>query len=76
MNNLKFELSVLFTKKERLNPLSGNKEIALEYHKMFGKEIKDEEVGKIIEEIIQDQINYGVVEIPEDFELNNDIRNR
>lgn len=76
MNKLKFELSVLFTKLKNITPISGNDIIKLEYEKMFGKEVQDERLlVRIIEEIIQDQFNYGQQEVPEDFELH-DIRNR
>lgn len=70
MNSLKFELSVLFTKKEDIHYLSGNDIIKEEYQKFFGKEVKDEDLAKIIEEIVQDQISFGNAEIPEDFEIN------
>lgn len=72
MNELKFELSVLFTKTQ-VTPYDDNKSISNEYKKFFGKEVKDEDLIKMIGEIINDQIemyNQFVQEIPDDYELN------
>jgi hypothetical protein len=69
VDELKFELSVLFTKNEELNPLSGNDRIKSEYEKMFRKEVLEDDLARVIEEIIRDQELFGHIETPEDFEL-------
>lgn len=77
MKELKFKLSVLFTKTQ-LSPFSSNDLIKLEYLKLFRKEEKDEDLEKMLGEIVDDQVemyNGFVQEIPDDYELNND-RNR
>lgn len=71
MEVLHFELSVLFTK-TGLNPISSNKDIKDEYRTMFRKEVKDEELNRVLGIIIEDQISYNngfVIEVPEDYEL-------
>jgi hypothetical protein len=76
MNELKFELSVLFTKTQ-ITPYDNDEIIKEGYGILFGKEVKDEDLSKIIGEIINDQIemyNRYVQEIPDDFEMND--RNR
>lgn len=70
MKNLKFEISVLFTK-TGLSPYSKNGDISREYKDLFNKEIIEEDLTKILGEIVNDQLemyNYNVQEIPEDFE--------
>lgn len=72
MNELKFELSVLFTKAQ-ISPHDNDKIIKEGYKVFFGKEVKDEDLSKMIGEIINDQIemyNRYVQEIPDDYELN------
>jgi hypothetical protein len=73
MQDLKFELSVLFTKTD-LSPLSNNEEIEEGYRNLFGKEVDKSELLKMIDEIINDQVEYNngfLIEIPEDYELRN-----
>jgi hypothetical protein len=76
MDILKFELSVLFTK-QIVNVLSGNNVIKKEYEVYFRKEVSEDEIAVVVDDIIKDQYMYGeaVREIPEDFELY-DIRDR
>lgn len=72
MNELKFELSVLFTKTQIL-PYDSNEIIKEGYRIFFRKEVEDEDLSKMIGEIINDQIemyNQFVQEIPDDYELN------
>ncbi len=72
MNELKFKLSVVFTKTD-LSPLSPNNLIIDKIKEIFGEEVLDEEVNVEIGEIIDDQVRYNngfIVEIPEDFNLN------
>lgn len=74
MNELKFELSVLFTK-TKLSPYTGKDLLRDGYFKMFGKEVNDEELDKVIGDIINDQYemyNRYIQEIPDDYELKND----
>lgn len=71
MKELKFELSVLFTK-SIVTPYTRNELIVDEYKKFFGKEVDKDEVNKVVGEIIQDQFimyNQFIQEIPEDYEL-------
>lgn len=73
MNELKFELSVLITKRI-ITVYTNNETIKEEYTKLFRKEVTDEELNKVIGEIIDDNAemhNNYIGEIPEDFELNN-----
>lgn len=70
MNELKFELSVLFAKTE-LNPYARNDLIKEGYLKFFGKEVRDEDLMEMVSEIVNDQVemyNGYVQEIPEDYE--------
>lgn len=73
MTELKFELSVLFTKNSSLSPYTDLEMIAKEYKKFFGKEVKDERLLDVLCDIINDQLemsNYSQLqEVPEDFEL-------
>lgn len=76
MKELKFELSILFTKTE-VSPYTRNDLIKDEYFKLFGKEVKDEDLVKMLGEILDDQIemyNNYIQEIPDDYEMND--RNR
>ena len=71
MEELKFELSVLFSKTE-LSPYTKNELIKEGYIDFFGKEVNDEDLVRVIGEIINDQIemyNRFVQEIPDDYEL-------
>lgn len=72
MNELKFELSVLFTKTQ-VSPYASNDLIKYEYYKLFGKEVQDEDLNKMIGIILEEQLYFNQVqEIPDDYELNND----
>ncbi len=69
MQDLKFELSVVFTK-TGLTPLSDNNTIKQEYLRIFHKELTEENLCEMLGIIIEDQYKWGeVIEIPEDFEL-------
>lgn len=70
MNELKFQLSVIFAKTE-LTPLSDIEEIADEISKQFKEEVTEADLRNEIDTIIKEQIEYdNIVEIPEDFEIN------
>lgn len=78
MKELKFELSVLFTKTE-LSPYTENDRIKSGYLKFFGKEVRDEDLVEVLGDIINDQVemyNKFVQEIPDDYELNTNDTNR
>lgn len=72
MNELKFLLSVLFTK-GRFSIYTQNSKLIRALKLYFRKEVTEQELNIELGNIIEDQMNYNnnfIVEIEEDFELN------